>query len=179
MATDKPQLRIGLVGTGFMGKTHVFGFAAAPRVFDLPYDVVLHSVADRTDELAAAAADRLGFANSSGDWKRLVADPEIDLIDITTPNALHKEIALAAISAGKHVYCEKPLAARAGDARDMADAAEAARVKTQVGFNYLCNPMMALARELIASGEIGEIRLYRGIHAEDYMMDPASPFTFR
>ena len=179
MAGNKPQLRIGLIGTGFMGKTHAFGFAAAARVFDLPYDVVLHSVADRTGELAAAAADRLGFANASGDWKRLVADPEIDLIDITTPNALHKEIALAAISAGKHVYCEKPLAARASDARDMADAAEAALVKTQVGFNYLCNPMMALARELIASGELGEIRLYRGIHAEDYMMDPASPFTFR
>jgi predicted dehydrogenase len=179
MASKKPQLRIGLIGTGFMGKTHVFGFAAAPRVFDLPYDIVLHSVADRTDELAAAAADRLGFARSSGDWKRLVADGEIDLIDITTPNALHKEIALAAIAAGKHVYCEKPLAARASDARDMADAAEAAGVKTQVGFNYLCNPMMALARDLIASGELGEIRLYRGIHAEDYMMDAASPFTFR
>jgi predicted dehydrogenase len=179
MASKKPQLRIGLIGTGFMGKTHVFGFAAAPRVFDLPYDIVLHSVADRTDELAAAAADRLGFARSSGDWKRLVADGEIDLIDITTPNALHKEIALAAIAAGKHVYCEKPLAARASDARDMADAAEAAGVKTQVGFNYLCNPMMTLARDLIASGELGEIRLYRGIHAEDYMMDAASPFTFR
>jgi len=179
MATDKPQLRIGLVGTGFMGKTHALGFAAAPRVFDLPYDVVLHSVADRTDDLAAAAARSLGFANSSGDWKRLVADPEIDLIDITTPNALHKEIALAAIAAGKHVYCEKPLASRAGDAREMADAAEAAGIKTQVGFNYLCNPMMALARDLIASGELGEIRIYRGIHAEDYMMDAASPFTFR
>jgi predicted dehydrogenase len=179
MASKKPQLRIGLIGTGFMGKTHVFGFAAAPRVFDLPCDIVLHSVADRTDELAAAAADRLGFARSSGDWKRLVADGEIDLIDITTPNALHKEIALAAIAAGKHVYCEKPLAARASDARDMADAAEAAGVKTQVGFNYLCNPMMTLARDLIASGELGEIRLYRGIHAEDYMMDAASPFTFR
>jgi predicted dehydrogenase len=179
MANDKPQLRLGLVGTGFMGKTHALGFAAAPRVFDLPYDVVLHSVADRTDDLAAAAARSLGFANSSGDWKRLVADGEIDLIDITTPNALHKEIALAAIAAGKHVYCEKPLAPRAGDAREMADAAEAAGIKTQVGFNYLCNPMMALARELIASGELGEIRTYRGIHAEDYMMDAASPFTFR
>ena len=179
MTSRKPQLRIGLIGTGFMGKTHVFGFAAASRVFDLPYDIVLHSVADRTDELAVAAARGLGFAKSSGDWRRLVADGEIDVIDITTPNALHKEIALAAISAGKHVYCEKPLAAWASDAREMADAAEAAGVKTQVGFNYLCNPMMALARDLIASGELGEIRLYRGIHAEDYMMDPASPFTFR
>jgi len=179
MASGKPELRIGLVGTGFMGKTHAFGFAAAPRVFDLPYEIVLHSVADRSDELAAAAARRLGFARSSNDWKRLIADPEIDVIDITTPNALHKEIAIAAIAAGKHVYCEKPLAPRASDAREMADAAEAAGLKTQVGFNYLCNPMLALARELIASGELGEIRTYRGIHAEDYMRDAASPFTFR
>jgi predicted dehydrogenase len=179
MASNKPRLKVGLIGTGFMGKTHVFGFAAASRVFDLPYDVVLHSVADRTDELAAVAARSLGFAKSSGDWKRLVADPEIDIIDITTPNALHKEIALAAISAGKHVYCEKPLAALVSDAREMTEAAEIAGVKTQVGFNYLCNPMMVLARDLITSGELGEIRLYRGIHAEDYMMDAASPFTFR
>src|SRR5215470_10960409 len=179
MATSKPQLKLGLIGTGFMGRTHVFGFAAASRVFNLPYDVVLHSVADRTDELAAVSARSFGFANSSGDWKHLVADPQIDIIDITTPNALHKEIALAAISAGKHVYCEKPLAARASDAREMAAAAEIAGVKTQVGFNYLCNPMMVLARDLITSGELGEIRLYRGIHAEDYMMDAASPFTFR
>jgi predicted dehydrogenase len=179
MASGKPELKIGLVGTGFMGKTHALGFAAAPRVFDLPYEVVLHSVADRSDELAAAAAHSLGFARSSGDWKRLIADPAIDVIDITTPNALHKEIALAAIAAGKHVYCEKPLAPRASDAREMADAAEAAGLKTQVGFNYLCNPMLALARDLIASGELGEIRTYRGIHAEDYMMDAASPFTFR
>lgn len=179
MGSDKPQLKIGLIGTGFMGRTHVFGFAAAPRVFDLPCDVVLHWVADRSDEFAAEAARRLGFANSSGDWKRLVAEPEIDIIDITTPNALHKEIALAALASGKHVYCEKPLAARASDAREMADAADMAGVKTQVGFNYLCNPMMSLARDLIISGELGEVRLYRGIHAEDYMMDAASRFTFR
>ena len=179
MASGKPELRIGLVGTGFMGKTHALGFAAAPRVFDLAYDIVLHSVADRTEELAAAAARSFGFANASGDWQRLIADPAIDVIDITTPNALHKEIALAAIAAGKHVYCEKPLAPRASDAREMADAAEAAGLKTQVGFNYLCNPMLALARDLIASGELGEVRTYRGIHAEDYMMDAASPFTFR
>jgi predicted dehydrogenase len=176
---DKPPLRIGLIGTGFMGKTHVFGFASAERVFDLPYAVVLHTVADRTDALAAEAAAGLGFARGTGDWRTIVADPEIDLVDITAPNALHKEMALAAIAAGKHVYCEKPLAPIAGDAREMAEAAEAAGVKTQVGFNYLCNPMLGLAREMIAAGELGEIRSYRGVHAEDYMADAASPFSFR
>jgi predicted dehydrogenase len=179
MAGEKPQLRIGLIGTGFMGKTHVFGFAAAQRVFDLPYALVLHTVADRTEDLAAQAAQALGFARASGDWRRLVEDPEIDMIDITAPNAFHKEMALAAIAAGKHVYCEKPLAPLAADARQMAEAAEAAGVRTQVGFNYLCNPLLALAREMIREGELGEIRSYRGIHAEDYMADAESPFTFR
>jgi len=179
MASDKPQLKIGLIGTGFMGKTHVFGFAAAQHVFDLPYELVLHTVADRTAGLAAQGARTLGFARSSGDWRSLIEDSDIDVIDITAPNALHKEMALAAIASGKHVYCEKPLAPSASDAREMADAAEAAGVATQVGFNYLCNPMIALARDLIRSGEIGEIRSYRGIHAEDYMADAQSPFTFR
>ena len=179
MAAKKPQLRVGLIGTGFMGKTHVFGFATAQRVFDLPYDLVLRNVADRTEELAAHAARTLGFEQASGDWRRLIEDPEIDIIDITAPNAFHKEMALAAIAAGKHVYCEKPLAPLAADAREMADAAERAGVRTQVGFNYLCNPLFTLARDMIEAGELGDIRSYRGIHAEDYMADAQSPFTFR
>lgn len=179
MSSNKPVLRVGLIGTGFMGKTHTFGFASAARVFDLPYEPVLHTVADRTDELAASAAASLGFARGTGHWRTIVADPEIDLVDITAPNALHKEMALAALAAGKHVYCEKPLAPLAADAREMADAAEAAGVTTQVGFNYLCNPMLGLAREMIAAGELGEIRSYRGVHAEDYMADASAPFSFR
>ncbi|WP_454656585.1 Gfo/Idh/MocA family protein [Bosea beijingensis] len=179
MTTRKPRLRIGLIGTGFMGKAHVFGFAAAQRVFDLPFELELHTVADRDEALAAAAARALGFARSSGDWRSLVADPEIDLIDITAPNAFHREMALAAIANGKHVYCEKPLAPTAAEAREMADAAAAAKIKTQVGFNYLRNPMLGLAREMIRAGEIGEVRSYRGIHAEDYMADAATPFGFR
>ena len=128
---------------------------------------------------ATKAAAALGFSHATSDWRSLVADPAIDVVNITAPNALHKEMALAAIAAGKHVYCEKPLAPLAIDAREMAEAAEAAGVKTQVGFNYLCNPMLGLAREMIAAGELGEIRGYRGVHAEDYMADSAGPFTFR
>lgn len=175
----KPRLRIGLIGTGFMGKAHVFGFTSAPRVFDLPYDLELHTVADITPEAAAEAARRLGFANSTADWRDIVTSPEIDLVSITAPNALHKEMALAATAAGKHVYCEKPLAPLAQDALEMAEAAEAKGIKTQVGFNYLCNPMLGLAREMIAAGELGEIRGYRGIHCEDYMADASGLFTFR
>ena len=175
----KPRLRIGLIGTGFMGKAHVFGFTSAPRVFDLPYDLDLHTVADITPAAAEEAARRLGFAHSTANWRDIVTNPEIDLVSITAPNALHKEMALAAIAAGKHVYCEKPLAPLASDALEMTLAAEARGVKTQVGFNYLCNPMLNLARQMIAAGELGEIRGYRGLHAEDYMADPAGPFTFR
>lgn len=175
----KPVIRIGLIGTGFMGKAHVFGFTSAPKVFDLPYDIELHTVADVTDEASARAAADFGFAHATSDWRSMVANPQIDVIDITAPNALHKEMALAAISAGKHVYCEKPLAPLASDAREMAEAAAARNVKTQVGFNYLCNPMLRLAKEMIAAGELGEIRGYRGLHAEDYMVDAEGVFTFR
>jgi predicted dehydrogenase len=177
--SGKSKLRIGLIGTGFMGKTHVFGFAAAQKVFDLPMDLELHTVADVTEAAAAGAASRFGFRHATMRWQQLVEHPDIDLVDITAPNPLHKEMALAAIAAGKHVYCEKPLAPRAIDALEMADAAEAKSVKTQVGFNYLCNPMIGLARDMIRSGELGEIRGYRGLHCEDYMADAASPFTFR
>ncbi len=175
----KPRLNIGLIGTGFMGKAHVFGFTSAPRVFELEHDLHLHTVADITPEAAARAARTLGFAKSTADWRSIIADPEIDLVSITAPNALHKEMSLAAIAAGKHVYCEKPLAPLAADALEMTLAAEAGGVKTQVGFNYLCNPMLGLARQMIEGGELGEIRGYRGIHCEDYMADASGPFTFR
>jgi len=175
----KPKLRIGLIGSGFMGKAHAFGYTTAARVFDLPYEPELHTLADINNDAAARAAAALGFAHATSDWRSLVAHPDIDAVSITAPNALHKEMALAAIAAGKHVYCEKPLAPLAVDAREMAGAAEAAGVKTQVGFNYLCNPMLGLAREMIAAGELGEIRGYRGVHAEDYMRDAEGPFTFR
>jgi predicted dehydrogenase len=177
--TEKPKLSIGLIGSGFMGKAHVFGFATAQKVFDLPMQIDLHTVADITDEAAARAAHEFGFSNATSNWRAMLANPEIDVIDITAPNALHKEMAMEAIAAGKHVYCEKPLAPLAVDAAEMAEAAEAAGIKTQVGFNYTCNPMFALAREMIAAGELGEIRGYRGLHAEDYMSDVDGPYPFR
>ena len=151
------DIKVGLVGTGFMGKAHVFGFATAGRVFDLPVNFHLEMVADASDALAQKACNALGFNRHTSRWRDLVEDPEISLINITAPNALHKEIALAAIAAGKHVYCEKPLAPSAKDAFEMTCAAEQANIKTQVGFNYLTNPIFALAKEMIEAGELGEI----------------------
>ena len=172
-------LRIGLVGSGFMGKAHSLAYRTVGGVFRLPAQPVLEVLADVTADAAAAAARDLGYERSTGDWRALVSDPQVDVVSITTPNALHAPIALAAIAAGKHVHCEKPLAPTAAQAGAMAEAAEKAGVKTQVGFNYLKNPLMTLARDIVASGEIGDIVSFRGIHAEDYMADPATPWHFR
>jgi predicted dehydrogenase len=167
----KKTVRIGLVGSGFMGRTHALGFRSVGGVFDLPLEPVLELLADATDELAATAAARYGFARSVGDWHALVEDPAVDVVDITAPNKLHAPISLAALALGKAVYCEKPLAPNADEALAMVQAAERAGVVTQVGFNYICNPMLALAREMIEGGELGAIWGFRGIHAEDFMIN--------
>jgi len=173
------DVRIGLIGAGFMGRTHGVAFREVGGVFDLPVNAVRELVADIDDKSARLAARRLGFRRSTGDWKALVNDPDVDLVDITAPTAQHREMAIAALSAGKHVYCEKPLALTAREARDLAGRAAKAGVVTMVGFNYLKNPIQILAREIIDSGEIGTITGFRGIHAEDYMSSPNAPFTWR
>lgn len=173
------QLGIGIIGTGFMGKAHAFAYRAALAAFpDIPVPR-LEMIADVNDALAAKAAHQYGFARSSGNWRELVSDPRIDVVSITTPNTLHKEMALAAIAAGKHVHCEKPLSPSLAESREMVEAAEKAGVVTQVGFNYIKNPLLKLARDMVAAGELGEITGFRGIHAEDYMHDPEGPYTWR
>ena len=175
----KPVVRVGLIGAGFMGKCHANAFRAVAGLFDLPAVPRLDLLADVDEATARRSAAALGFARSTGDWRRLAADPDIDIVAITAPNALHAEIAFAAIEAGKAVYCEKPLSVDVPSARSMRDAAAAAGVCTMVGFGYLRNPLMRLAREIVAGGEIGEVVAFRGIHAEDYMADPAIPHSFR
>lgn len=172
-------LNVGLIGAGFIGRAHAFAWRMAPAVFDLPVRPVLHTLCEVDAATAEAAAARLGSAHAVTDWRAMIADPAIELVDITTPNRLHEGMALAAIAAGKPVYCEKPLAPDAAGARRMMDAAEAAGVPTFVGFNYLKNPMTRLARQIVESGEIGEVWSFRGIHAEDYMTDAAAPWTWR
>ena len=174
-----PTLRVGLVGGGFMGRTHVMGYALADRAYADMARLEIAAIAEISEERAAAAGREFGIERSTADWRELVDDPGIDIIDISVPTSLHREIGLAAIAAGKHVYCEKPLTPSARGALELTELAEAAGVKTQVGFNYLANPLMAVARDLVASGELGVIYSYRGIHAEDYMSDPNGPFTFR
>ena len=169
----------GLIGSGFMGKCHAYAMRNAPRTFALPLEPRFEIIADIDAPSAARAAGSLGFARSTGDWRTLVTDPAVDVVSITTPNSLHKPMALAALVAGKTVWCEKPLAATPADAKEMADAAAKAGAKTIVGFSYLRNPLVGLAHEIVASGEIGEPVGFRGVHLEDYMSDPARPWSFR
>ena len=176
---EKPELGVGLIGSGFMGRCHAHGFGAAAGLFDLPATPVKAVLADATDEIAEAGARALGFARATADWKSLVSDKAVDIVAITAPNVLHEPMALEAIAAGKAVYCEKPLSTTAASALKMTEAAETAGVVTLVGFNFLRNPMIRLAREIIASGEIGEVTGFRGRHAENYMADPDAPHSFR
>jgi predicted dehydrogenase len=173
------ELGIGLIGTGFMGKAHAIAYRTALSAFpDIPVPQLV-AVADVNAEAAANAARQYGFETSTGNWKNLIASPAIHVISITTPNALHKEMALAAIAAGKHVHCEKPLSPTLADSLEMVNAAEAKGVCTQVGFNYIKNPLLKMAKQMVEAGELGEITGFRGIHAEDYMHDPHSPWTWR
>ena len=173
------ELGIGIIGTGFMGKAHAFAYRAALAAFPEIPTPRLRMIADVTPEAAAKAAHQYGFETSSGDWRKLIADPAIHVVSITTPNTLHKEMALAAIAAGKHVHCEKPLSPTLADSEEMTRAAEAKGVITQVGFNYIKNPLLKLAREMIEAGELGQIYSFRGQHAEDYMSNPEAPYTWR
>ncbi len=165
------KIRVGLIGTGYIGRCHAIAYAQAPTVFPLDAELKLEYLAEVTPELAAQKALEFGFSRSTGNWQDVVNDPDVDVVDICTPNFLHKEIALAAIAAGKHVYAEKPLALTAADAKIMYDAAREAGAKTLVGFNYIKNPTTQLAREIIARGEIGEIVHFYGTHNEDYLAD--------
>ncbi len=173
------EIGIGIIGTGFMGTAHALALATAARLFDLPARPRFEMVVDPDPARAETLARRFGFARHHTDWRALVEDPAVDLVSVTTPNHLHAPMSLAAIAAGKAVWCEKPLAPTTREAVAMARAAEEARVATAVGFNYLKNPLVRFARELLAAGEIGEIWSFRGIHAEDYMADPELPWSWR
>ncbi|WP_339115137.1 Gfo/Idh/MocA family oxidoreductase [Thioclava sp. GXIMD2076] len=173
-------LKIGLIGSGFMGQAHADAFRRAAMLYpDLPAQPELYMLADATETLAAKAAARFGFARSTGDWRQLVSDPEVDVVDITSPNALHHEMALAAIAAGKHVYCEKPLSVTVAEAEEMEDAARRAGVKTMVAFNNIKTPAAMLAKQLIEAGEIGQPMRFRGWFDQGFFNDPDLPFSWR
>ena len=173
------ELKFGLIGTGFMGKAHAIALRSVATVFPEVTAPVLACLVDTDREKAEQLARAWAFEHSSDNWRSLCGDSSIDVVDICTPNHLHKDMALAAIEAGKHVYCEKPLALTGDEAREIWQAAEAAGVKTMMGFNYSCNPLIKLAREMIQENEIGDIYNFRGAYQEDYLTDPKTPFSWR
>ncbi|ATO16969.1 gfo/Idh/MocA family oxidoreductase [Micromonospora sp. WMMA2032] len=182
MSTHDRILRVGMVGYAFMGAAHSQAWRTVNRVFDLPARVRMSLVCGRDEPKVAEAADRLGWDGYTTDWRRLVESDEIDVVDICTPGDSHGEIALAALAAGKHVLCEKPLANTVAEAREMTAAAERAResgVRAMCGFNYRRVPAVALMRQLVADGRLGEIRHVRAVYLQDWIVDPQFPLVWR
>jgi predicted dehydrogenase len=173
------SIGIGLIGTGFMGKCHAMAYGAVKAVFgDVPAPR-LEVLCDTPLQTAEKMAGQFGFARATGDWRALIDDPKVDLVSITTPNRMHHEMALAALAAGKHVHCEKPMALTLDEGRAMVAAAEKATGKTIVGYNYIRNPAFAHAQKLIADGAIGRLIHFRGQVDEDYQADPDLEWTWR
>jgi predicted dehydrogenase len=176
------DLGVGMVGHAFMGAAHSQAWRTAGRFFDLPMRVSMNVLCGRSADRTRAAAAKLGWADWSTDWKDLLERDDVQLVDICTPGSSHAEIAIAALEAGRHVLCEKPLANTVDEARAMVAAADAARgrgVLAMVGFNYRRLPAASFARQLVAAGALGEIRHVRAEYLQDWLTDPAFPLTWR
>ena len=173
---NKRELRIGLVGCGFMGRTHTNGYKRVGDFFPaLEYSPVLRSVCARNEEKVRAFADQWGYESVETDWKVLVARKDIDAIDICTPNDTHAEIAIAAAAAGKMILCEKPLARNLAESQGMVEAIEKAGVANTVWYNYRRLPAVTLARQLIESGKLGKIFHYRANFLQDWTINANLP----
>lgn len=173
---------VGMVGHAFMGRAHSQAWRSVGPFFGPPLTPVMTALAGRSAERARAAADALGWASVETDWKELLRRDDVQLVDICTPGDSHAEIAVAALDAGKHVLCEKPLANSVAEAEAMAAAAERARergVRSMVGFNYRRVPAVTLARRLVDEGRIGAVRHVRAQYLQDWLADPRAPFTWR
>jgi predicted dehydrogenase len=173
------NLGFGLIGSGFMGRTHAIALQSVATVFAGITAPRLVSVADLDADSAAKARRDLHFEQSTGDWRELLENQAIDVIDICAPNYLHYPMSLAALKAGRHVYCEKPLALTVAEGTELAALARASGVVHAVGLNYTTNPLVQAAREIIASGEIGDPVSFTGRYFEDYMASADVPFTWR
>ena len=181
---DAPStdLSVGMVGYAFMGAAHSQAWRSAPRFFDLPLHPRMAALAGRDAARVTAAADRLGWESTETSWEALVARDDIDLIDVCTPGDTHAEIAIAALEAGKHVLCEKPLANTVEEAEAMVRAAEKAAahgVRSMVGFTYRRVPAIALARQLVAEGRLGTLHHVRAQYLQDWIVDPQAPMSWR
>ncbi len=172
-------LRVGMVGYRFMGKAHSNAWRQAPHFFPLRAKIEMHTICGRDVRGVEAARDQLGWKNASTDWRALVESPEIDIVDINTPNDSHAEIAIAAARAGKHILCEKPLALTVKQCEEMLDAVKKARVVHMICHNYRRIPAIVQARKMIDDGSVGEIYHYHARYAQDWIVDPNFPLVWR
>lgn len=176
---SKTTLNVGLVGYQFMGKAHSNAWLQAPHFFDLPLHPVMHTLCGRNPAPLQATAQRWGWQNCCTDYKTLMQNPDIDLVDIAVPNNAHAELVLAAAAAGKPVACEKPLALNLKQARAMVAAVQAAKVPNFVWFNYRRVPALAFARQLVEQGRIGKVYHVRALYLQDWIKDPNIPLVWR
>ncbi|MCH8840815.1 MAG: Gfo/Idh/MocA family oxidoreductase [Planctomycetes bacterium] len=173
------QINVGLIGYKFMGKAHSQAWRTVSRFFDLDAQPVMKVICGRDADAVAQFAERWGWESSSADWQEVVRRDDVDLVDISTPGIAHAEIAIAAAQAGKHVFCEKPLANSLPEAQKMLAAVREAGVKHMVDFNYRRCPAVSLAKQMIEAGELGEIRHFRGTYLQDWLVDPEFPMNWR
>ena len=182
MQISRPAFGVALIGYGFMGAAHSQAWRVAPRFFDLPVEPRMSVVVGRDRARVEAAGERLGWTETETEWRRVIERDDIDLVDICSPGATHVEIAIAALEAGKHVLCEKPLANSVEEAHRMVDAARRAAARgvyAMVGFSYRRVPAITFARNLVAAGRIGELRQVRALYLQDWLVDAEGPMTWR
>ncbi len=175
----KKRINVGLIGYQFMGKAHSNAYRQVGRFFDLPVEVGMHTLCGRNEAKVREAAENYGWENVETDWRKVVANPEIDVIDISTPGNLHAEIAIAAAEAGKAVFCEKPIGNTLEEAERMAAAVRKAGVPNAVFHNYRKAPAAALVRRMIDEGKLGTIYHFRAVYLQDWIADPSFPLVWR
>ncbi|MDK2897605.1 MAG: hypothetical protein PWP04_1725 [Candidatus Atribacteria bacterium] len=180
LVKNLPEIGIGLLGYAFMGKAHTNAYKKYPYIFWPPVAYPrLVAICGRKEEAVKEAQIRYGYQKYYTDWKELVEDPEVKVLDNVGPNYLHSEPTISALSAGKHVLCEKPLAATSEEARKMWQAAKKSQGKSMVSFNYRFVPALRLARDFIKEGKLGEIYHFRAQYLQEWIMDPNFPAVWR
>jgi len=172
------KLNVGMIGYKFMGKAHSNAWKKAPYFFDTPAEPILKVVCGRHEGPLKAFADRWGWEEIETDWKKVIDREDIDIVDIGVPTYLHHEIALAAAKAGKHIFCEKPVAVSYDQAKEMFEAAEENGITHYLNHNYRRCPAVRLAKQLIDDGKIGRIFHWRGAYLQSWIVDPQFPLTW-
>jgi predicted dehydrogenase len=171
-------MNVAIIGYKFMGKAHSNGWRAAPYFFDLPVRPALKVACGRTREPLKVFADQWGWEEIETDWRKVVSRKDIDIVDISLPPNLHHEVAIAAARAGKHIFCEKPMAMNYAQAREMYEAVEKAGVVNYLNHNYRRCPAVMLARRLVDEGKIGRVFHWRGAYLQSWTVDPNFPLTW-